>query len=75
MNKKLEEATTDMLAGKVNMNVIGDMILWSTGTIHSLRGEESSAARPNQIWPHGSPGSAFDDMASVDLLGLAMMRI
>jgi hypothetical protein len=41
MDQKLKEATTDMMAGRVNMGVIGNMILWSTGTVASPRWEQS----------------------------------
>ncbi|KAH6638389.1 isoflavone reductase family protein-like protein CipA [Boeremia exigua] len=41
MDQKLKEATADMMAGKVDMDVIGNMILWSTGTIPSQRFELS----------------------------------
>jgi uncharacterized protein YbjT (DUF2867 family) len=41
MDQKLKEATADMMAGKIDMNVIGNMILWSTGTVPSPRWEQS----------------------------------
>jgi uncharacterized protein YbjT (DUF2867 family) len=40
MDQKLKEATTSMMAGKVDMEVIGNMILWSTATIASPRWED-----------------------------------
>jgi hypothetical protein len=37
MNQKLEDATESMMAGKVDLGVIGDMIRWSAGTVPALR--------------------------------------
>ncbi|CAN9392772.1 unnamed protein product [Alternaria alternata] len=37
INQKLEDATESMMAGKVDLGVIGDMIRWSAGTVPALR--------------------------------------
>ncbi|CAN9387338.1 unnamed protein product [Alternaria sp. RS040] len=37
MNQRLKDATESMVAGKVDLGVIGDMIRWSAGTVPALR--------------------------------------
>jgi uncharacterized protein YbjT (DUF2867 family) len=41
MDQKLKSATEAMLAGKIDMEVIGDMIRWSAGTVPATRWEQS----------------------------------
>jgi putative NADH-flavin reductase len=40
MNQRLKDATESMMAGKVDLDVIGDMIRWSAGTVPAPRWEQ-----------------------------------